>query len=147
MQENVDTQIFPDIVSSTDTSQQDTSAQTNPILPSAGLLQNWEERQSEPLCLIPPHTVSFTQKLATASPSLWSQPWFLCSSERGHVPSGDTKEEAQAAATSSAEAGMSFHLLQGAQLIQDLAAVQGKHVPPSAQTQPAWEQSNSYQLG
>lgn len=42
---------------------------------------------------------------------------------------------------------MSFHLLQEAQLIQNLADVQGKHIPPSAQAEPAWEQSNSHQLG
>lgn len=142
MQENVEAQIFRDIVSSTDTSPT-RQVSTNQPHPSQCCRTGRKGSQSH--CLIPPHTAAFTQKLATASPSLWSQPWFLCSSERGHVL--HTKEEAQAAATSSAEAGMSFHLLQGALLIQDLADVQGKHIPPSAQTEPAWEQSNSYQLG
>lgn len=86
-------------------------------------MQNWEERQSEPLHLTPTHSTAFTKKLATTNPSLWSQPWFLCSSERGHVL--QAKEKAQAAPTSSAEAGTSFHLLQGTLLIQDLADVQG----------------------
>lgn len=55
-----------------------------------------------------------------------------------HTPRGGS-----GSATSSAEAAMPFHLLQGALLIQDLADVQGTSQCPDT----AWEQSNSYHLG
>lgn len=141
MQENVEAGIFPNIVSSTDTSPT-RQASTKPILPCAGLLHNWEEMQTEPLCLMPPHNVAFTQKLATASPSLWSQPWFLCSSERGHVPHAE--EEAQAVPPPLQR--LEHHLICCRELCSPRTWLMFR-VPPSAQTEPAWEQSNSYHLG